>query len=78
MTCLLTKLSFSKFRLLWQTADHEQGETIYYELNKLPATVRNVPLLVGCKNDPSRVCHFDLVKRRFQPMATRVWRMSPS
>jgi len=54
MTCLLTKLSFSKFRLLWQTADHEQGETIYYELNKLPATVRNVPLLVGCKNDPSR------------------------
>ena len=25
----------------------------------------------------SRVCHFDLAKRRFQPMATRVWRMSP-
>ena len=26
----------------------------------------------------TRVCHFDLAKRRFQPMATRVWRTSPS
>ena len=25
----------------------------------------------------SRVCHFDLAKRRFKPMATRVWRTSP-
>ena len=26
----------------------------------------------------SRVCHFDFAKRRFWPMATRVWHMSPS
>ena len=34
--------------------DHEQGETIYREMNKLPTAVRNVPLLVGSKNVQSR------------------------
>ena len=29
------------------------------------------------ENVITRVCHFDLAKRRFKPMATRVWRTSP-
>ena len=34
--------------------DHEQGETIYCEMNKLPTAVRTVPLLVGSKEDQLR------------------------
>ena len=34
-----------------------------------------IALTDGCS---SRVCHFDLAKRRFEPMTTRVWHVSPS
>ena len=40
--------------------------------------VKRVQLIYNPVTDITRVCHFDLAKRRFQSMATRVWRMSPS